>query len=184
MPRKVLILLILITLTSCGSSKSRRVVTKKSSTTKTVKKSTTKRKATKRLTTKTTTIKKTVATVVKNAKKYEGTRYKYGGTTKKGMDCSGLVYTAFKEADINIPRVSSAMATHGNWIDLKKVEIGDLLFFATAKNSRKVNHVGIVTKASFGNVEFIHSSTSKGVITSKLEEKYWYFAFVQARRVL
>lgn len=184
MPRKALILLLLITLTACGSSKSKRVVTKKPRTTKTVKKSTTKKKTKKNLPLKTTTIKKSASIVIRNAKKYKGTRYKYGGTTKKGMDCSGLVFTAFKEANISLPRVSSSMATHGNWIDLKKVQIGDLLFFATAKNSRKVNHVGIVTKASFGNIEFIHSSTSKGVITSKLEEKYWYFAFVQARRVL
>lgn len=184
MERIALILLILITLTACGSAKRKRVITKKSRTTKTTVKS--KKTINKSTNTKSssTTVPSAVKSVIDNAKNYEGTRYKYGGTTKSGMDCSGLVYTAFKEANISLPRVSSAMATHGNWVDLKKVQIGDLLFFATAKNSRKVNHVGIVTKASLGNVEFIHSSSSKGVITSKLEEKYWYFAFVQARRVL
>ena len=179
MKRIALILLILITLTACGSSKNKRVVIKKSRTTKTTKQTTINMPPL-----ETAVTKKSATIVVKNAEKYEGTRYKYGGTTKKGMDCSGLIYTAFKEADIALPRVSSAMATHGDWVDLKQVMVGDLLFFATAKNSRKVNHVGLVTKATLGNVEFIHSSTSKGVITSKLEEKYWYFAFVQARRVL
>ncbi len=118
------------------------------------------------------------------AKQFEGTRYKYGGTTKKGMDCSGLIYTSFKSEAILLPRTTKDLSTTGDWIDLKEVKKGDLLFFATKKNSRKVNHVGIVTASQVGRVEFIHSTTSKGVITSELSERYWYFAFVQARRVL
>lgn len=123
-------------------------------------------------------------TIVKYAKKFEGTRYKYGGTTKKGMDCSGLIYTSFKEHDVNLPRTTSGLQGTGSWIDIKEVNVGDLVFFATKKNSRKVNHVGIVTNVRTGNVEFIHSSSSRGVMISSLAEKYWYFAFVQARRVL
>lgn len=174
--RKIaLILFIIVTLSSCGSTKNKRVVTRKSQTTKTVKKSNK----------PTTTAKPSIVeSIIKNAKKYEGTRYKYGGTTKKGMDCSGLIYTAFKEDNITIPRVSSAMAKTGDWIDLKNVREGDLLFFATKKNSRSVNHVGLVTAINGDAIAFIHSTTSKGVITSTLKEKYWYFAFVQARRVL
>lgn len=122
--------------------------------------------------------------IIDFAKKFEGTRYKYGGTTKKGMDCSGLIVTSFKSENILLPRTTKDLAITGDWIDLKKVKKGDLLFFATKKNSRKVNHVGIVTNARVGHVEFIHASSSKGVIQSLLSEKYWYFAFVQARRVL
>ena len=174
--RKIaLILFIIVTFSSCGSTKNKRVVTRKSQTTKTVKKSNK----------PTTTAKPSIVeSIIKNAEKYEGTRYKYGGTTKKGMDCSGLIYTAFKEDNITIPRVSSAMAKTGDWIDLKNVREGDLLFFATKKNSRSVNHVGLVTAINGDTIAFIHSTTSKGVITSTLKEKYWYFAFVQARRVL
>ncbi|WP_426431388.1 C40 family peptidase [Winogradskyella sp. HB-48] len=118
------------------------------------------------------------------AKKFNGTRYKYGGTTKRGMDCSGLVYTTFKDNNITVPRTTGSLSSYGDWIDLKEVNVGDLVFFATKKNSRKVNHVGIVTNIHTGNVEFIHASTSRGVIISSLAEQYWYFAFVQARRVL
>lgn len=122
--------------------------------------------------------------IIQNAQDYEGVRYKYGGTTRKGMDCSGLVVTAFKSEAISLPRTTKALASHGDWIDLKKVSEGDLLFFATKKNSRRVNHVGIVTSITNDSIEFIHSTTSNGVITSNLKERYWYLAFVQARRVL
>jgi cell wall-associated NlpC family hydrolase len=122
--------------------------------------------------------------IAKYAKKFNGTRYKYGGTTKRGMDCSGLVYTTFKDNNISVPRTTGSLSSYGDWIDLKEVNVGDLVFFATKKNSRKVNHVGIVTNVRTGNVEFIHASSSRGVMISSLAEKYWYFAFVQARRVL
>lgn len=127
---------------------------------------------------------KEAETIVRYAKKFTGTRYKYGGTNKRGMDCSGLVYTSFNDNNVTVPRTTSDLKTFGNWIDLKEVNVGDLVFFATKKNSRKVNHVGIVTNVRPGNVEFIHASSSRGVIVSSLAEKYWYFAFVQARRIL
>ncbi|WP_347924347.1 C40 family peptidase [Pontimicrobium sp. SW4] len=122
--------------------------------------------------------------IVYYAQQFEGVKYKYGGTTKRGMDCSGLIQTSYKSESILLPRTTHDLAKSGDWIDLKEVKKGDLLFFATKKNSRKVNHVGIVTNVNNDDVEFIHASTSKGVINSKLKERYWYFAFVQARRVL
>ena len=122
--------------------------------------------------------------IVNYAKTFDGTRYKYGGTTKRGMDCSGLIYTSFKEHEIDLPRTTSGLKSTGDWVDVKEVNVGDLLFFATRKNNRKVNHVGIVTDVRTGNVEFIHASTSRGVMISSLAERYWYFAFVQARRIL
>lgn len=122
--------------------------------------------------------------IIDYAKSFKGTRYKYGGTTKKGMDCSGLVQTSFKKFGIDLPRTTANQKLAGKWIDLKKVTVGDLVFFATKKNSRYVNHVGIVINTSAGRVEFIHASSSKGVMVSSLTERYWYFAFVQARRVL
>ncbi|MGC1473565.1 MAG: C40 family peptidase [Psychroserpens sp.] len=100
------------------------------------------------------------------------------------MDCSGLVVTAFSKENVTLPRTTGDLSTRGDWIDVKDVQEGDLLFFATSKNNRSVNHVGIVTNSRPGYVEFIHSTTSRGVITSKLSERYWYLAYVQARRVM
>lgn len=126
----------------------------------------------------------TAEKIIDYAMKFEGVRYKYGGTDKKGMDCSGLVTSAFSNEGIALPRSSSEIALSGDWIDLKKVQKGDLLFFATSGKSRKVTHVALVTQVNEDQVEFIHSTNSAGVIVSTLEERYWYRAFVQARRVL
>ena len=122
--------------------------------------------------------------IIDYAKQFDGVKYKYGGTTKKGMDCSGLITTAFKSKDILLPRSSKNMANVGNLIGINEVQKGDLLFFATQKNSDTINHVGLVTDVRPGFVEFIHATTSLGVIISNLAERYWHFAFVQARRIL
>jgi cell wall-associated NlpC family hydrolase len=122
--------------------------------------------------------------IVNYAKGYKGVNYKYGGNDKRGIDCSGLIYNSFKAHDIAMPRNTKDLSVTGDWIDIKKVREGDLVFFATKKNSRKINHAGIVTDTQNDDVSFIHSSISKGVMISKISERYWYFAFVQARRYL
>lgn len=118
------------------------------------------------------------------AREFEGTRYKYGGSTEKGMDCSGLVYTAFLKEDIRLPRSSRAMSLEGIRLPLVEVNIGDLLFFETDKNQKVINHVGLVVAIQPGHIHFIHSTTSRGVIISSLADKYWYEHFVMARRVI
>jgi len=174
MKKIVLLIIILFSITACKSSKNKRIVTKKTGANKSVNKT---------LTPKTSSY-ISVNNAVEYAKTFEGVRYKYGGTTKKGIDCSGLVYTAFKKEDINVPRTTKDLVKTGKWIDVNDVQEGDLLFFATRKNSRSVNHVGIVTTSRTGYVEFIHASTSKGVMISNLAERYWYLSYVQARRIM
>ncbi|MGV6827794.1 MAG: C40 family peptidase [Flavobacteriales bacterium] len=122
--------------------------------------------------------------IIKYAKTFKGTRYKYGGTTKKGMDCSGLVFVAFKKEGVNLPRVSRDMATRGKSISISKTTKGDLIFFRTNKNKKSINHVGLVVEKKGTNILFIHSTSSKGVIISSLNEKYWKNAFVSIRRIL
>jgi len=115
---------------------------------------------------------------------FEGTRYKFGGTTRSGMDCSGLVYVAFGKESIQLPRVSRDMATRGKSVSLSRASKGDLVFFQTNKNKRVINHVGLVTSTKGGEVQFIHSTSSKGVIISSLDERYWKAAFVEVRRII
>lgn len=123
-------------------------------------------------------------TIIKEAKTYTGTPYRFGGVTKKGMDCSGLIYTAFKANDIYLPRSSVDMSREGEKVNLKNVLPGDLVFFKTNRRRNVVNHVGIVVEGQGNEVKFIHSSTSRGVIISSIAETYWQRAFTEARRVL
>lgn len=122
--------------------------------------------------------------IVSNALKYKGVRYKFGGTTKKGMDCSGVVYVAFDSENVQLPRISRDMAKRGKKISLSKVKKGDLLFFRTSKSKRSINHVGLVVSHIKGQIKFVHATTSRGVIVSNLSEKYWKKAFVKATTVL
>ena len=122
--------------------------------------------------------------IVTNALKYQGVKYKFGGTTRKGMDCSGVIYVAFGEENFQLPRVSRDMAKKGKKISLSKVKKGDLLFFKTTKSRYKINHVGLVVSNKKGQIQFIHSTTSKGVIVSSLSQKYWKKAFVKATNLL
>jgi len=121
--------------------------------------------------------------IIDYAKSFQGTRYKFGGTTDAGMDCSGLVYTAFQKESITLPRISRDMATKGILISFKDIEEGDLVFFKTSSRNT-INHVGLVVEAKRGEVKFIHSTTRAGVIISSLDEDYWKKAFVEVRRVI
>ena len=122
--------------------------------------------------------------IIATALQFKGVKYKYGGTTRKGMDCSGLVYVAFGEENIPLPRISRNMAKKGRKIGLSKVAKGDLVFFKINRNSNQINHVGLVTAIKNGQVFFIHSTSSKGVIVSSLSEKYWKKNFVKATTIL
>ncbi|MEM8507981.1 MAG: C40 family peptidase [Bacteroidota bacterium] len=122
--------------------------------------------------------------IIATALTFSGTRYRFGGTTKKGMDCSGLVYTSLRENQIEFPRISHEMATKGKRIQLGKVQRGDLLFFNTKKRGKRINHVGLVVKVAGDDIQFIHSTTSRGVIVSSLREGFWNHSFIKATRIL
>lgn len=122
--------------------------------------------------------------IIDYAKQFEGVRYKWGGTTKAGMDCSGLIYESFKTYDVVLPRISRDMAKKGKKISLKKVHQGDLLFFKTGNRRNSINHVGLIVAIRNNDIEFIHATSTKGVIISHLNETYWLKAFHEARRIL
>ncbi|MGK0295007.1 MAG: cell wall-associated NlpC family hydrolase, partial [Ulvibacter sp.] len=91
---------------------------------------------------------------------------------------------AFGKEEITLPRVSRDMAKTGKPISLSKSAEGDLVFFKTSKSKKSINHVGLVVGSRKGEIIFIHSTTSKGVIISSMDEGYWKSAFVEARRVM
>lgn len=121
--------------------------------------------------------------MVETAKEYLGVRYREGGADRNGMDCSGLVTLVYNTFDLALPRTSTEMAKVGEVIDSETVQKGDLIFFKTnGKNS--INHVGIVTAVSGEEIEFIHASTSKGVMISSTKETYYQKTFTQANRIV
>lgn len=112
-----------------------------------------------------------------------GVRYKAGGTTRSGYDCSGLVYTTFQTEHITMPRSSYEQSKIGKIIPFKDAQKGDLIFFKTNK-SKQINHVGLITEATSNEIKFVHSSTSKGVIISSTKEPYYQNSFVQVNRII
>ena len=123
-------------------------------------------------------------TVIQTARSYTGTPYRYGGTTRSGMDCSALVYHSFYSVGVTMPRISADQSKMGKSIRTNEIKPGDILFFATGKKKKGVTHSGIVTETSRGDVRFIHSSTSLGVSEDYLSNRYWSNAFLFARRIL
>ena len=119
------------------------------------------------------------------ATEHIGVKYKYGGSSTAGFDCSGLMYTIFKSQNITLPRNSFEQSKIGTVLNQNRDQIkkGDLLFFKT-DNSKKINHVGIVIEITGDNIQFIHSSTSKGVIISSTRQLYYKNALVQINRIL
>ncbi|WP_321313979.1 NlpC/P60 family protein [Halarcobacter sp.] len=109
---------------------------------------------------------------------WRGVKYKYGGYSKSGIDCSAFVQRTFKEQlFIDIPRTTTLQKKLGKEVELDKLATGDLIFF---KTGFKTNHVGIYLK----NGKFMHVSTKKGVIISRLNNPYYSKHLWKIKRVL
>lgn len=121
--------------------------------------------------------------MINNAMQFLGVRYRGGGTSPDGMDCSGMVTAVYNLFDMSIPRSSRDMATVGQKVDSANVKKGDLIFFKT-NGKRVINHVGMVVDIIGDEIKFIHSSTSQGVIISSTKESYYHRTFAQINRVL
>lgn len=121
--------------------------------------------------------------LIETASENIGVKYKAGGTTKNGFDCSGLVYTTFESKNIQLPRSSFEQSKIGIVIPVKDAQKGDLIFFKTNK-SKQINHVGLITEINSNEIKFIHSSTSKGVIISSTKEPYYQNSFAQINRIV
>jgi hypothetical protein len=119
------------------------------------------------------------------ASSYIGDRYKRGGTTEKGFDCSGFTLVVFKHFGIKLPHTSAGQSLLGFEVPKKQIQKGDLLFFRSrSRRSKRIGHVGIVISEKGEPVRFIHSSTSSGVRIDNLETDYYKKRFIKASRVL
>ncbi|MEX2513905.1 MAG: C40 family peptidase [Cyclobacteriaceae bacterium] len=121
--------------------------------------------------------------VINTAKSFQGTPYRYGGSTRAGMDCSALVYLSFRSVGVTLPRVANDQSKVGKKISKRKLKKGDVVFFATGRRRRKVTHAGIITGKGRGRTYFIHSSTSLGVTEDNIQSKYWSKRLIRGRRI-
>lgn len=111
-------------------------------------------------------------------KEGKGVKYKFGGNSKKGIDCSAFIQKAYKQSlNIKIPRTTLLQSKVGKKINKIQLQYGDLVFFKTGRNSR---HVGIYVE----NGKFMHASTSKGVTISKLKNIYFNKHYWKSKRII
>jgi len=116
--------------------------------------------------------------LVRQYRSWQGTPYRLGGMDRSGVDCSGLVYRVFDDLyALRLPRTTEAQLAFGMPVDRDQLQIADLVFF---KTSWKVRHVGIY----LGNGEFLHASTSRGVMISSLDNPYWQRHYLASRRAI
>ncbi len=109
---------------------------------------------------------------------WKGTPYQLGGLSKSGIDCSGFVQLTYRKVfNKQVPRTTEKLSDAGEEIALKEAKLGDLLVFKTGFSKR---HVGIY----IGNGKFIHASSSKGVMTSSINNPYWSDSYRQTRRIV
>jgi len=124
----------------------------------------------------------TAEAIIETARGYLGVPHCMGGTTARCMDCSGLIFRVFSTHGIILPHSSEEQARYGRIISEKEMLMpGDLLFFIRTYNtSRLITHTGIY----IGEGSFIHTSSSRGVIITSLDDPYWSGRYIFGTRIL
>ena len=116
--------------------------------------------------------------IINTSLQYLGVPYKFGGTTPKGFDCSGFTQYVFSKNGISLPRAADIQYKTGKAVARNELRQGDLVFFTTYESG--ASHVGIYTDGG----RFIHASSSKGVMISRLDDVYWKPRYVGAKRMV
>ena len=116
--------------------------------------------------------------LVEQAMTYLGTPYRRGGTTRRGVDCSGLVGAVYGEQGLDLPRTAAQQFAEGVAVAASDLRPGDLVFFRDTYK-RGISHVGIY----IGDGRFLHAAGRRhGVIVSELSRPYYRLRYAGARR--
>nr|WP_314741913.1 NlpC/P60 family protein [uncultured Haemophilus sp.] len=120
-----------------------------------------------------------IANLSEHQQEWKGTRYRLGGTSRNGVDCSGFMQVTFRDLfGIDLPRMTVDQAKVGTKVARHEIKTGDLVFFNTGRGPNG-KHVGVYVK----NGQFLHASTKGGVIYSSMNSPFWSKTFWQARRL-
>ncbi|KPP96093.1 MAG: lipoprotein Spr [Bacteroidetes bacterium HLUCCA01] len=110
--------------------------------------------------------------------RWQGTPYVLGGTSRSGVDCSAFVMIVMREQfGINLPRTTREQMRTGTRVRKSRLRAGDMVFFRTGRNTY---HVGIMLDGD----RFLHASTSRGPMVSRLDERYWSRRYLRSRRIM
>lgn len=123
--------------------------------------------------------------VVATSRSYIGTPYKWGGTTKRGIDCSGLIQNTYQAVGIKLPRTAKEQSKVGHKKDWESLRTGDLVYFKfKEKGEGRWYHSGILTHVAKEKILFVHASSSRGVVESSLLSSYYKENVKSFRRVI
>ncbi len=128
--------------------------------------------------------KEKIETVISAAQSYIGTPYKWGGNTKGGIDCSGLIQNLYKTIDLKLPRTAREQSKIGKKRGWGGIRPGDIVFFKFKEKRSKWWHSGMITFVGNDQVKFLHASSSRGVIESDLMSDYYKKNVKHFRRVI
>ena len=120
------------------------------------------------------------SSVAQMARSQVGSRYRAGGTTPSGFDCSGLIWWVYRQHGISVPRVTDAQAKAGSGVSRSAMRPGDILVFDTNRG-----RTGLHTGIYIGNGRFVHSPTSgKRVREDPISMEYWDKRLIRVRRIV
>lgn len=122
--------------------------------------------------------------ILSSVRSYLGTPYQYGGMSRKGIDCSALLYLCFNQAGIELPRESKEQSKFGKNVKWNRIKPGDLVFFKFQQKGENSWHSGVIVSVEKEKIKFIHASSSKGVIESDLNSAYYRENVRGFRRVI
>ena len=126
-----------------------------------------------------------VGNVINYARKHLTVRYRPGGTTTHGFDCSGFTRFCFSKFGVSLPHSSAAQGNTGRAVDKDDAQPGDLILFkGHSAGSSRIGHVGLITEVVGDRIKFIHSAWSGGVRYDYLHADYYERRFMGVRRVV
>lgn len=125
-----------------------------------------------------------IESVIATGRSYIGTPYKWGGMSRSGIDCSGLIYNSYKTIGVNLPRTAKEQSKTGKKRGWEGIREGDLVYFKFKKKGSKWYHSGMITYVGTDKILFVHSSSSNGVVESNLLAAHYKDNVRNFRRVI
>lgn len=126
-----------------------------------------------------------VSNLINFAKKHLSHRYRSGGTTPKGFDCSGFTRYCFNKFGISLPHSSAAQGDVGESVEQESAQPGDLILFkGHSSHGHRIGHVGMIVEVEGNRIKFIHSAWNGGVRYDWLHASYYQKRYMGIRRVM